>query len=230
MKGHVAHAGFPEAAYGKFSCASHLLWFLLNIFFNDCSSHVVQRKLESGYNADRLVMAGYKVARVEQTETPDQLAVRKKKHKKGNGPAPKVVNREVCSILSLGTRTFCYLDDCKFLDIDESANHTSNTGPLLVIREVEYAQEENTNNDDNCASAACEYGVTLVDAIRGTVTMGQFADDNLRSRMQTLLASFSPCEVRIPTTVLPKMTQVFLLTIMLNRSYCKVGPKKHRPR
>lgn len=168
MKGHVAHAGFPEAAYG--------------------------------YNADRLVRAGYKVARVEQTETPDQLAVRKQQHKRGHGPAPKVVNREVCSILSLGTRTFCYLDDRTYLDYDEDARDASYTGPLLVIREVEYAAEANPNDNNNddegdYASAACEYGVTLVDAIRGTVTLGQFADDILRSRMQTLMASFSPCEV-----------------------------------
>ena len=41
----------------------------------------------------------------------------------------------------------------------------------------------------------CEYGVTIVDAVTGAVTMGQFADDVLRSRMQTLLASFGPSEV-----------------------------------
>ncbi|KAK6041899.1 MutS domain I protein [Cooperia oncophora] len=41
MRGNYAHAGFPEAAYGKF--------------------------------ADQLVSRGYKVARVEQTETPQQV-------------------------------------------------------------------------------------------------------------------------------------------------------------
>ena len=167
MKGHDAHAGFPEVAYGE--------------------------------NADKLVRAGYKVARVEQTETPDQLAARKKKHNRRHGPAPKVVNREVCSILSLGTRTFCYLDERSALE-QGGASAQAQTGPLLVIREVVYeppssAMTDDADTDDDTPQAACEYGVTLVDAIRGSVTLGQFADDVLRSRMQTLLTSFTPCEV-----------------------------------
>ena len=59
MKGHVAHAGFPEISYGQFS--------------------------------SRLCRAGYKVARVEQTETPDMLKERNK-GKRGKDAA-KVVNR-----------------------------------------------------------------------------------------------------------------------------------------
>lgn len=170
MKGHMAHAGFPEISYGTM--------------------------------ADQLVRAGYKVARVEQTETVDQLAQRKKKHNKRSGkPTPKVVNREVCSILSLGTRTFCYLDDATALVAAEQPQPSlsSHTGPLLVIREVEFeapvAAAESPDVDDDTPPAACEYGITLVDAIRGSVTLGQFADDVLRSRMQTLLASFAPSEV-----------------------------------
>ena len=167
MKGHDAHAGFPEVAYGE--------------------------------NADKLVRAGYKVARVEQTETPDQLTERKQTHKKSRrgGPAPKVVNREVCSILSLGTRTFCYLDERSALEQEETSAQAQ-TGPLLAIREVVYEAPSSavaSDTDDDTPPAACEYGVTLVDAIRGSVTLGQFADDVLRSRMQTLLASFTPCEV-----------------------------------
>lgn len=176
MKGAVAHAGFPEVAYGE--------------------------------NADKLVRAGYKVARVEQTETPDQLDERKKRHRKmrRGGPAPKVVNREVCSILSLGTRTFCYLDERSALE-QEEATSESQTGPLLAIREVVHdtpmmqevdnGGDEEENDDDGTPAAACEYGVTLVDAIRGSVTLGQFADDVLRSRMQTLLTTHTPCEVSV---------------------------------
>jgi DNA mismatch repair protein MSH6 len=166
MKGHDAHAGFPEVAYGE--------------------------------NADKLVRAGYKVARVEQTETPAQLETRKKQHRRGGGKAPKVVNREVCSILSLGTRTFCYLDERSALEAEDGgAAADAQTGPLLAIREVVYENPNNTttNDENDTPMASCEYGITLVDAIRGTVTLGQFADDVLRSRMQTLLASFTPCEV-----------------------------------
>lgn len=165
MKGHVAHSGFPEIGYGNY--------------------------------ADKLVRAGYKVARVEQTETPPQLLERKKKHK-GKG-APKVVNREVCSIMTIGTRTFCYLDqlNSKEPDIGQTdANVDDGAGKLLAIKEILLDSDKiNTTTDDNDVQPVCEYGITLVDSIRGTVQIGQFEDDVLRSRIFTLISTFSPGEV-----------------------------------
>jgi DNA mismatch repair protein MSH6 len=162
MKGHVAHAGFPEVSYGIM--------------------------------AERLVKAGYKVARVEQTETPEMLKERKKK-KNRTGPTPNVVNREVCSVLTRGTRTFCYLDDTSALATMESGS--SCVGPLLSIREVLLPPSNDDSSGDGYVHPVCEYGVTIVDAVRATVTIGQFADDVLRSRMNTLLAAFEPSEVRL---------------------------------
>ena len=156
MKGHIAHAGFPEISYGVM--------------------------------AERLVQAGYKVARVEQTETPEMLKERKKNKKHGT-PTPHVVNREVCSILTRGTRTFCYLDDTKDLSLTST---DSSVGPLLAIRELLLPPP---NDAEEELQPVCEYGVTIVDAVRATVTIGQFADDVLRSRMNTLLATFEPSEV-----------------------------------
>lgn len=49
----------------------------------------------------KLLKAGYKVARVEQTETPDGLKERKKKTV---GKKPQVVAREVCEVVTNGTR------------------------------------------------------------------------------------------------------------------------------
>ena len=167
MKGIAAHAGFPESAYGTM--------------------------------VSRLVEAGCKVARVEQTETPNDMQERKKAMGKGQ-KKPTVVCREVCSVVSKGTRTFCYLEDVSLL---EKGNVS--TGPLVVIKEMlvdssslsssSSAEEEDGDVDGAGTRAICEYGVTIVDAVTGVVTLGQFADDVLRSRMQTLLASFSPSEV-----------------------------------
>lgn len=170
MKGHVAHAGFPEISYATM--------------------------------AEKLVSAGYKVARVEQTETPEQLQERKKRTA---GPKPKVVNREVCSILTAGTRTCCYLDQHESFDPDTLGGTGSSTGPLLAISEVlvESCEDAADAEEASCADdvkPVCEYGVTLVDAVRGSVTVGQFADDVLRSRMNTLLATYEPSEVRRSTT------------------------------
>jgi DNA mismatch repair protein MSH6 len=57
---------------------------------------------ESAYGSmsGRLIDKGYKVARVEQTETPEQLAERKKKT--SSGKKPQVVNREV-SVIATNT-------------------------------------------------------------------------------------------------------------------------------
>ena len=165
MKGASAHAGFPEGAYGTM--------------------------------VSRLVQAGCKVARVEQTETPDAMQERKKRMPKGQ--KPEVVCREVCSVVSKGTRTFCYLDDVRLLESGDAC-----TGPLVIIKEA--LVEDGPNDESGMdvdgeeggaggTKAICEYGVTIVDAVTGVVTLGQFADDVLRSRMQTLLARFSPSEV-----------------------------------
>ena len=166
MKGTLAHAGFPEAAYDKMST--------------------------------KLVDAGYRVARVEQTETPDALKERKKKAP--TGKKPQVVCREVCGLVTKGTKTYCFLEDASVLERDNGGGGNGR-GPLLTIKEI---MLEDTCGDDEVmegeadetgTKAVCEYGVTIVDAVTGVVTLGQFADDVLRSRMQTLLASFGPSEV-----------------------------------
>ena len=56
--------------------------------------------------ADALVCKGYKVARVEQTETPDEMAKRIKGTKQD-----KTVRREICRITTPGTKTFNLLDN-----------------------------------------------------------------------------------------------------------------------
>jgi DNA mismatch repair protein MSH6 len=160
-------------------------------YMNGHMAHAGFPEISYGTMADKLVRAGYKVARVEQTETPDQLKARK--HTFARGSAPKVVNREVCSILTLGTRTFCYLDDESGI-LDEASGRGAPVGPLLAIREI--LHDNTIDNDDENVQPVCEYGITIVDAVRGSVTIGQFADDVLRSRMVTLLTAFSPSEVR----------------------------------
>lgn len=50
---------------------------------------------------------------MEQTETPEML---KERNDSTGGKKDKVVAREMCSILSKGTRTYCHLDDLSLLD------------------------------------------------------------------------------------------------------------------
>ena len=154
---------------------------------------------EAGYAnmLTKLVDAGYRVARVEQTETPEALKERKARAPKGQ--KPQVVCREMCSLVSQGTRTFCFLEDATVLEKGDGGGN--GRGPLLAIKEILLEKNDDNNmmveEDETGTKAVCEYGVTIVDAVTGTVTLGQFADDVLRSRMQTLLASFGPSEVSI---------------------------------
>lgn len=52
-----------------------------------------------------LVGRGYKVARIEQTETPDSMNERVKKMTKPT-KFDKVVSREVCQVVNKGTQVF----------------------------------------------------------------------------------------------------------------------------
>jgi len=78
-------------------------------------------------------------------------------------------------------------------------------GPLLSIKETLLPQEE--------GGAHCEYGITIVDAVRSIITVGQFADDILRSRMLTLLTTFSPSEILLEEGVVSKeLVQLIQMT------------------
>ena len=154
-------------------------------------AHAGFPEIAYGNFCERFVKAGYKVARIEQTETPEMLNQRKKRTKVGQ--KPKVVNRELCSIVTAGTRTFCYMDDVRGLEqISESGG--KGIGPLLAIKEIPVTCEE---NDPDQVQPVCEYGITIVDAATGEITLGQFADDILRSRMNTLLTKYSPSEILV---------------------------------
>ncbi len=55
--------------------------------------------------SSQLIEKGYKVARVEQTETPEMMTERCKKMSRPT-KFDRVVEREVCQITSRGTRTY----------------------------------------------------------------------------------------------------------------------------
>ncbi|KJH43320.1 MutS domain V protein [Dictyocaulus viviparus] len=145
MRGNYAHAGFPEAAYGKF--------------------------------ADQLVSRGYKVARIEQTETPQQLEERNRKAGTGKD---KVVRREVCRVTTNATRTYAVIDGCNTL-----GGETDNGEPQLLIEFV----------DLQVSGHESTYGVCFIDTSVGKFYIGEFRDDNYSSYLRTLIANFTPVQV-----------------------------------
>ncbi|XP_070771659.1 DNA mismatch repair protein Msh6 isoform X2 [Enoplosus armatus] len=129
-----------------------------------------------GRFSDVLVQKGYKVARVEQTETPEMMEARCKTMAKPT-KFDRVVRREVCRIITRGTQTYSVLD---------GAPSESQSKYLLSLKEK--AEEE--------SSGSCRtYGVCFVDTSVGYFHVGQFPDDRHCSRLRTLIAHYAPAEV-----------------------------------
>ena len=103
--------------------------------------------LQGAYSkwATTLIEKGYKVARIEQTETPAQLEER---NKAKSGPKDKVVAREVCQLSTKGTRVNTFLD---------AHNFEGEPSYLLAI----------------CERPGPEVGVAFVDTTLGCFHLGQ---------------------------------------------------------
>lgn len=128
--------------------------------------------------ADMLIQKGYKVARIEQTETPDMMTERVKNMGIPATKFDKVVKREICRITTKGTQTFNVIDG----DIAEA-----NSSYLLALCEKDDGQFGQST-----------YGVCFVDTTIGKFQMGQFTDDRYCSRLRTLIAHFTPVQVLMP--------------------------------
>ena len=145
------------------------------IYMKGDKAHSGFPEVSYGKFASILVSKGYKVARVEQTETPDMLLDR---NAKTSGKKDKVVAREMCSIISKGTRTMCHLDDLSLLEDDNNQS----LSVLMCIKESE-------------TNGIPEYGICCIDSVIGTVTVGQFQDEPQRTRLRTMISKYVPSEV-----------------------------------
>lgn len=128
-----------------------------------------------GRFSDVLVQKGYKVARVEQTETPEMMEARCKSMSHPT-KFDKVVRREICRIITKGTQTYSVLDG------NPSESHSKY---LLSFKEKleDYSGQQRM------------YGVCFVDTSVGKFHIGQFFDDRHCSRFRTLVAHFPPVQI-----------------------------------
>ncbi|KAI1894508.1 hypothetical protein AGOR_G00116520 [Albula goreensis] len=126
--------------------------------------------------SDGLVQKGYKVARVEQTETPEMMEARCRTMARPT-KFDRVVRREVCRVITKGTQTYSVLD---------GAPSEMQSKYLLSVKER--AEGESTGGRR-------AYGVAFVDTSMGRFHLGQFQDDRHCSRLRTLVAHFSPAQV-----------------------------------
>ncbi|XP_066553212.1 DNA mismatch repair protein Msh6 [Amia ocellicauda] len=126
--------------------------------------------------SDGLVQKGYKVARVEQLETPEMMEARCKSMGRPT-KFDRVVHREVCRVITKGTQTYSVLD---------GAPSESHCQYLLCVKEK--AEEE-------ASGGRRAYGVGFVDTSVGKFHVGQFEDDRHCSRFRTLVAHYPPAQV-----------------------------------
>ncbi len=181
------------------------------IYMKGEKAHSGFPEISYGKFSDQLVMKGYRVARVEQTETPEALKLRNDSAMKGR--KDKVVRRELCSVLSRGTRTYCFLDPV----CNAPNGAPSSFSPIVAITERllpsspdnilnQKAHEEGggdmveVGTDDDLAeqtppAAVCVYGVCIVDSTTGMFMLGQFEDGKDHNRLRTLLTQYSPAEL-----------------------------------
>ncbi|KAI4873828.1 hypothetical protein NFI96_016848 [Prochilodus magdalenae] len=126
--------------------------------------------------SDVLVQKGYKVARVEQTETPEMMEARCKSMARPT-KFDKVVRREVCRVITRGTQTYSVLD---------GAPSEVQSKYLLSVKE---------KNEEESAGHGHIYGVCFIDTSVGRFHVGQFQDDRHCSRLRTLVAHYAPAQV-----------------------------------
>jgi DNA mismatch repair protein MSH6 len=134
--------------------------------------------------ADALVSKGYKVGRVEQTETPDMMAERVRGTKED-----KTVRRELCRITTPGTKTFNLLD---------SEVPTAFSQYLFSITE---------KVENNPQEKAKTFGVCFVDTTVGKIFIGQFEDDRNCSKLRTTLAHYPAAHILFEKSKISKETK-----------------------
>ena len=125
----------------------------------------------------QLVNKGYKVARVEQVEKPDDMKKRIK-GKSGLAKSDKTLKREICHITTVGTQQLMVFEDAQVSD----KSHY-----LMSIKETVCKDQEQ--------KTSYKIGVCLVETLTGSFKLKEYADDRNLSKTATILAHYSPCQI-----------------------------------
>ncbi|KAL7024587.1 hypothetical protein ACKWTF_013114 [Chironomus riparius] len=132
---------------------------------------------ETAYDkmSSTLVERGYKVARIEQVETPAMMEKRCEAENKRT-KFDKVVKREICQVTNVGMQ-----NNATGLFSMAKSQFSANPNFLLCIAEKKIEKSNNTR-----------YGIAFVDSSIGDFMIGEFEDDDQCSRLLTLLSLYTP--------------------------------------
>lgn len=139
-------------------------------------------------NVEKLARKGYRVLVVEQTETPEQLELRRKE----KGIKDKVVKREVCAVITKGTLT-----EGEMLSANPDASYL-----MAVTESCEMSLNKTEERDFERI-----FGVCVVDVATSRVVLGQFRDDYECSALCCLLSELRPVEIIKPAKLLSPETE-----------------------
>lgn len=134
-------------------------------------------------HCSRLIELGYKVGRVEQTETANAAEKRKKK----GGNASSVCERTLVRILTKGTVT------------DEGLLNDHRARYVLSLFAEKNSREDSvilsTNSDSSQSHLQQKFGICFVDVASGRINLGTIEDDSRMSRTERLLTILRPYEI-----------------------------------
>ncbi|TVU09494.1 hypothetical protein EJB05_42970, partial [Eragrostis curvula] len=136
-------------------------------------------------NLEKLAKKGYRVLVIEQTETPQQLELRRKEM----GIKDKVVRREICAVVTKGTLT-------------EGESLLTNPDLSYLLSVTESYQHCSTKDQEGCT-----IGVCIVDVSTSKFIIGQFQDDPERHGLCSLLSEMRPVEIIKPAKMLSPETE-----------------------
>ncbi|XP_064652331.1 DNA mismatch repair protein Msh6-like [Lineus longissimus] len=177
------------------------------IYMKGNHAHSGFPEIAYGRYADILVQKGYKVARIEQTESVDAMQERCKQ-KKNSTKFDKVVRREICRITTKGTKTYSF--------IDGNPSDNQNAYLLSVVEK----------SHDDTSGGGCMYGVCFIDTSIGKFHIGQFEDDRHCSRFRTLVAHFTPVQVIYEKGKLSQKTWTFINSNLISVIKEQLTPKE----
>ncbi|GAB4841765.1 DNA mismatch repair protein msh6 [Ancistrocladus abbreviatus] len=171
-----------------------VLFFKMGKFYElfEMDAHVGVRELDLQYmkgeqphcgfpernfsvNVEKLARKGYRVLVVEQTETPEQLEIRRRVE----GSKDKVVKREICAVVTKGTLT-------------EGEMMSANPDASYLMAVTESSSISLDQREERI------YGVCVVDVATSRIIIGQIKDDMECSALCSLLSEVRPVEIIKP--------------------------------
>jgi DNA mismatch repair ATPase MutS len=175
------------------------------------------------YRAEKLVNNGFKIAVIEQTETPEQL---KNRVKSGN-KVEKTVKRELCNVFTKGTY-YKFETDEKFIKKENQNIRNKNKfccALFCQLKENKIDGEVILDDDDNISKNGYEWGICLFDVTTLKFYLGKIEEDSAKfipksqssqtidntfNKIKTLLYNISPEEIICVKQNLPESISSFI--------------------